>query len=79
MVTFALTILEFNDKKVIKNIPKKIVIFCNKSTKTKSFMIVIFYTRVTRSIHINLLYEHIKGLLFYLGDLILKHVMCVKL
>jgi hypothetical protein len=26
-----------------------------------------------------LLYEQIRGLLFYFGDWILKHVMCVKL
>jgi hypothetical protein len=25
-----------------------------------------------------LLYEQIGGFLFYLGDLVLKHVMCVK-
>jgi hypothetical protein len=26
-----------------------------------------------------LFYEQIEGLLFYLGNLILKHIMCVKL
>jgi hypothetical protein len=28
---------------------------------------------------LNLLYEQIGGFLFYLGDLVFKHVMCVKI
>jgi hypothetical protein len=44
MVMFTPTILEFSDEKQIKNIPKKIMIFCDKFTKIRCFMIVIFCT-----------------------------------
>jgi hypothetical protein len=49
MVMFAPTILEFNDKIKIENMPQKIMIFCHKFMERRCLMIVISYTcdRVT--------------------------------
>jgi hypothetical protein len=69
---FAHTILKFDDQK-IRSILEKKMIFCNKFAKVRCSIIVVSYTCDEVDLY---QFHYMKKLEVYLGDLILKHVMC---
>jgi len=75
-LTFVFMILEFNDEIKIRNMAKKIMVFCHK--------FVNFFFNDCNLVHLTnqfvsiLLYINIVSLLFSLEGLILRHVMYVK-
>ncbi len=55
------------------------MIFCNKFAKIRCFMIVIFCTCDSVDSYQFCYMNILEVFFFYFGDLILEHVMCVKL
>jgi len=75
---FTPMILEFNDEKKSEIYPKKKDLLW-QVCKNKMFHDRNILHMWQGQFVLIILYEHIRGLLFYLGDLMLKHVMCVNI